>query len=87
MINIKKSDWADRSPRSASLINSKSMHRHQFLTTSIVLLLASPFAGASESFTQGHQVAPMPKQFKAGDYDVTHVGTTVIIADNCDRNH
>ena len=59
-----------RSPSFAlsSPINSKSMHRPQFLTTSIVLLLASPFAGASETFTQGRQLAPMPKQFKAGDY-------------------
>jgi hypothetical protein len=67
MINIKKSDWADRSARSASPINSKSMNR-QFLATSIVLLLASPFAGASESFTKGRELAPMPKQFKPGDY-------------------
>jgi hypothetical protein len=42
------------------------MHRRQFLATSIALLLASPFANASE-FTKGREVAPMPKQFKPGD--------------------
>jgi hypothetical protein len=46
-------------------------------------LLASPFAGASESFTQGRQVAPMPKQFKAGDYvwypQISPAGPVVIV--------
>jgi hypothetical protein len=59
------------------------MHRRQFLATSIALLLASPFANASESFTQGRQVAPMPKQFKAGDYvwypQISPVGPVVIV--------
>ena len=59
------------------------MHRRQFLATSIALLLASPFANASESFTQGRQVAPMPKQFKAGDYvwypQVSPAGPVVIV--------
>src|SRR6516165_3553584 len=82
MINIKKSDRAYRAPRCASPINSKSMHRRQFLATSIVLLLASPFANASE-FTKGREVAPMPKQFKAGDYvwypQISPAGPVVIV--------
>ena len=82
MINIKKSDRAYRAPRCASPINSKSMHRRQFLATSIVLLLASPFANASE-FTKGRELAPMPKQFKPGDYvwypQISPAGPVVII--------
>ena len=59
------------------------MHRRQFLATFSALLLASPFAGASESFTKGRQVAPMPKQFKAGDYvwypQISPTGPVVIV--------
>jgi hypothetical protein len=58
------------------------MHRHQFLATSIALLLASPFAKAS-GFTKGREVAPMPKQFKPGDYvwhpEISPTGPVVII--------
>ena len=59
------------------------MHCRQFLFTSIALLLASPFASASESFTKGREVAPMPKQFKSGDYvwvpQISPAGPVVIV--------
>jgi hypothetical protein len=46
-------------------------------------LLASPFGGASETFTQGRQVAPMPRQFKTGDYvwypQISPAGPVVIV--------
>ena len=58
------------------------MHRRQFLATSIALLLASPLAKAS-GFTKGREVAPMPKQFKPGDYvwypEISPTGPVVII--------
>ena len=59
------------------------MHRRQFFVTFIVLLLASPFAGASESFTKGREVAPMPKQVRPGDYiwypQISPAGPVVIV--------
>jgi hypothetical protein len=58
------------------------MHRREFLTTSIALLLASPF-GRAASFTKGREVAPMPKQLKPGDYvwhpEISPAGPVVII--------
>ena len=59
------------------------MHRRQFLATFSALLLASPFASASESFTKGREVAPMPKQLKPGDYvwvpQISPAGPVVIV--------
>jgi L,D-transpeptidase catalytic domain len=58
------------------------MHRRQFLTTSIALLLVSPF-GSAAGFSNGLEVAAMPKAFKPGDYvwypEISPAGPVVII--------
>jgi hypothetical protein len=58
------------------------MHRRQFLTTTIASLIAAPLAGAA-GFTKGRELAPMPTEFKPGDYvwkpEISPSGPVVVV--------
>jgi len=42
------------------------IHRRRFIVTTIAALLAAPFS-SDAGFTKGRELAPFPKEFKAGD--------------------
>ncbi|TMA92307.1 MAG: L,D-transpeptidase [Deltaproteobacteria bacterium] len=58
------------------------IHRRRFIVTTIAALLAAPFS-SDAGFTKGRELAPFPKEFKAGDYiwhpEISPAGPVVIL--------